>query len=49
MVIAPESLTNLSARELREMITGLMLRITQRDETIASKDREIKYRQAKID
>ena len=38
------------------MVTGLMARIgerdgqiTQRDETIASKDREIKYRQAKID
>ena len=56
MVIAPESLTNLSAQELRELVTGLMARIgehdrqiVQRDETIASKDREIKYRQAKID
>ena len=56
MVIAPESLSNLSAQELREMVTGLMARIgerdrqiTQRDETIAGKDREIVYRQAKID
>ena len=63
MVIAPESLASLSAKELREMVTGLMARITehdrqitqrdaqigQLDETIASKDRESKYRQAKID
>ena len=56
MVIAPELLSNLSAQELREMVTGLMVRIgerdrqiTQRDETIAGKDREIVYRQAKID
>ena len=56
MVIAPESLTSLSAQELREMVTGLMARIgehdrqiIQRDETIASKDREILYRQTKID
>ena len=63
MVVAPESLTNLSAQELREMVTGLMARIGERDrqitqrdaqivqngETLASKDREIKYRQAKID
>ena len=49
MVITPESLASLSAKELREMVTGLMTRITQRDETIASKNREIKYRQTKID
>ena len=56
MVIAPESLSNLNAQELREMVTGLMARmaqhdgqIAQRDETIASKDREILYRQTKID
>ena len=49
MVIAPESLASLSALELREMVTGLMARITQRDETIASKNREITYRQTKID
>ena len=63
MVIAPESLSNLNAQELREIVTGLMARITehdrqitqrdaqivQLDETIASKNGEIKYRQAKID
>ena len=56
MVIASESLSSLSAQELREMVTGLMARIgehdrqiTQRDETIARKDREIVYRQTKID
>ena len=49
MVIAPESLSNLNAQELHEMVTGLMARMAQRDETIASKDREILYRQTKID
>ena len=56
MVVALESLTNLNAQELREMVTGLMARmadqsqqITQRDQAIVSKDREILYRQTKID
>ena len=56
MVLAPESLTNLNAQELRDMVTGLMARIaehsqqiTQRDQVIVSKDREILYRQTKID
>ena len=49
MVIAPESLTSLSALELREMVTGLMARITQRGETLARKDREIIYCRTKID
>ena len=56
MIIVPESLSSLSAQELREIVTGLMARIgehdrqiTQRDETIARKDREILYRQTKID
>ena len=49
MVIAPESLSSLSAQELREMVTGLMARITQRDETLAGKDREIVYCRTKID
>ena len=49
MVTAPESLTNLSAQELRELVSGLMARITERDGTIACKDREIVYRQTKID
>ena len=49
MVMAPESLSSLSAQELREMVTGLMARITQRDETLAGKDREIVYCRTKID
>ena len=56
MVIALESLTNLNAQALREMVMGLRAKvaehgqqISQRDETIARKDREILYRQAKID
>jgi transposase len=49
MVIAPESLSSLSALELREMVTGLMARITQRDETLARKDHEIVYCRTKID
>ena len=49
MVIALESLTNLNAQALREMVMGLSARITERDETIARKDGEILYRQAKID
>ena len=56
MVIAPESLSSLSAQELREMVTGLMQRIIERDgqiaqhdETIARKDRESLYRQTKIE
>ena len=56
MIIVPESLSSLSAQELREIVTGLMAgigehdrQITQRDETIARKDREILYRQTKID
>ena len=56
MVVAHQSLTNLNAQELRDMVTGLMARmadqsqqIAQRDQAIASKDREILYRQTKID
>ena len=55
MVVAPESLASLSALELREMVMGLMERITerdaqivQRDETLARKDCEILYGQTKI-
>ena len=56
MALALESLTNLNAQELREMVTGLMTKladqsrqITQCDQVIASKDRELKYRQTKIE
>jgi len=49
MVIAPESLTSLSAKELREMVTQLMAQVGENAKTILSKDREILYRQTKID
>ena len=49
MVLAPDSLTNLNAQELREMVTQLMAQVGENAKTIFSKDREIKYRQAKID
>ena len=49
MVIAPESLTSLSAKELREMVTQLMAQVGENAKTIVSKDREILYRQTKID
>ena len=56
MVATSESLANLNAQELREMVSGLMAKIaensqqiTQHEQAIASKDREILYRQTKID
>ena len=49
MVVAPESLTNLNAQELREMVTQLMAQVGENAKTIVSKDREILYRQTKID
>ena len=49
MVVALESLTNLNAQELREMVTELMIQVGENTKTIASKDREIKHRQAKIE
>ena len=41
MVIAPESLASLSAKELREMVTGLMSRITEHDRQITQRDAQI--------
>ena len=41
MVVAPESLTNLNAQELREMVTQLMAQVGENAKTIVSKDREI--------
>ena len=41
MAIAPESLTSLSAQELREMVTGLMVRIGERDRQITQRDAQI--------
>ena len=41
MVIAPESLSSLSAQELREIVTGLVERITERDRQITQRDAQI--------
>ena len=56
MVVDTQTLTNLSSQELREMLHGLLTKmaghdqeIASRELTIAAKDREILYRQAKID
>ena len=45
MALALESLTNLNAQELREMVTQLLAQVGENAKTIASKDREILYRQ----
>lgn len=56
MVVDTQTLTNLSAQELREMVNGLLSKIADHDQEIASrelmiaaKDREILFRQTKID
>ena len=56
MVIDAQSLTKLDAQELRDMVSGLLEQIAQhtqtitaRDTTITAKDRDILYRQTKID
>lgn len=56
MVIDAQSLTQLDAQELRDMVSGLLAQIaehtrtiTARDTTITAKDRDILYRQTKID
>ncbi|MDP2366863.1 IS66 family transposase [Rhodoferax sp.] len=49
MVVAHQSLENLNAQELREMVTELMGQVGENAKTIVSKDREILYRQTKID
>jgi transposase len=56
MVVDTKTLTNLSAQELREIVHGLLKKIADGDQeiasrelTIAAKDRDILYRQAKID
>jgi transposase len=49
MVVAPESLASLSAEQLREVVSQLLLEAGEHAKTIASKDSEIKYRQAKIE
>jgi transposase len=49
MVFIPDSLDQLSAQELRELLSGLMTKVAQQDQQIASNDRELLYRQTKID
>ena len=49
MVVIPESLDQLNAQELRELLTGLMTKVAQQDQQIASNDRELLFRQTKID
>jgi transposase len=49
MVVAPESLSNLNAEQLRELASDLLAQIANLGQTISSKDAEILYRQAKID
>ena len=56
MVVAPELLSGLNAKQLRKLARDLIAQIANRDkqitgldQSIFSKDREILYRQAKID
>lgn len=48
-MVIEQQLESLSAQQLRELTTELMVQITQREQAIASKDRELHYRQSKID
>src|SRR5450830_1987023 len=49
MVAALESLQNLNAEQLRCLAQELIARINEQSKTIAAKDSDILYRQAKID
>jgi transposase len=49
MVAALESLQNLNAEQLRELVPELIAKIAQQSQIIAAKDSDIQYRQAKID
>ena len=49
MVVIPDPLDQLSAQELRELLAGLMTKVAQQDQLIASNERELVYRQTKID
>ena len=42
-------LDSLSAEQLRALAAELIAQVAQREQTIAGKDGELKYRQAKID
>ena len=48
-MVIEQQLESLSAQQLRELTTELMAQIIQREQAIASKDRELHYRQSKID
>jgi transposase len=49
MVAALESLQNLNAEQLRELVPELIAKIAQQSQIIAERDSDIQYRQAKID
>jgi transposase len=49
MVVIPDSLDQLSAQELRELLIGLMAKVEKQEQTISSDARELVYRQTKID
>ena len=49
MVVIPESLDQLGAQELRELLIGLMTKVEQQEQTISSDAKELVYRQTKID
>jgi transposase len=49
MVVALESLHNLNAEQLRELVPELIAKIVQQSQIIAARDSDIQYRQAKID
>ncbi len=49
MLQAQESLLDLNAEQLRELAAALIVKISEQSKTIAAKDSDILYRQAKID
>ena len=49
MVVIPDSLDQLDAQELRELLMGLMATVQKQEQTISSGAKELVYRQAKID
>jgi len=49
MVAALESLQNLTAEQLRSLAAELIVQLSEQSKTIAAKDSDILYRQAKID
>ena len=49
MVVIPDSLDQLDAQELRELLIGLMAKVEQQEQTINSGAKELVYRQTKID